>query len=111
MARQFFRGNAENLGTTVEFLIPVRKITISAIANDLMLSVGTKEWGAQSFKVPKNTSVKIDFQSENCGKGVQHLIFWSSGQTLAEYSVSVDEYANVGAGDDLYFNRGVTSNE
>lgn len=108
MARQFFRGMSEHLGTIVEFQPPVRKITLSALANDLMISVGTKAWGAQSFLVPKNTTVKIDFQSENCGKGVQNLIFWSSGEPLAEYSVSVDEYANVAAGDDLYFNRGVT---
>lgn len=109
MAKQFFRGLAPSTGYVLEFQIPVRKITISAINNDLILTVGRQLWSAESFRVPKNTSVKIDFQSENCGKGVVSLILWTSGEPEVEYSISVDEYANVKAGDNSYFHQGVTN--
>ena len=103
MAKQFFRGSAPSSGYVFEFKPPVRKITVSALNNDLILAVGRQLWSAESFKVPKNTSVKIDFQSENCGKGVASLILWTSGEPAVEYSISVDEYANVNAGDNSYF--------
>lgn len=111
MAKQFFRGTAEHSGVVFEFQIPVRKITVSASNNDLLLTVGRQLWTAESFRVPKNTSVKIDFQSENCGKGVVSLMLWTSGEPAVEYSISVDEYANVNAGDNSYFHKGVTVNE
>jgi len=107
MAKQFFRGTAPSSGFVLEFQIPIRKITVSAVNNDLILSVGRQLWSAESFRVPKNTSVKIDFQSENCGKGVVSLILWTSGEPAVEYSISVDEYASVDSGDNSYFHKGV----
>lgn len=103
MARQFYQGNAKSSGTVVKFVKPVRKITISATNARAILNIGTKNTGLGMFSVPANSTVHLDFQSTNCGKGVQNLLVRSGDDIETLYSISVDEYADTSAADDDYF--------
>lgn len=102
MARQFYHGSALSSGTVVKFVKPVRKITFSAISARAVLNIGTAK-SSDKFTVPANSIVHLDFQSTNCGKGVQNLLVCSGDDFETFYSISVDEYADTSAADDDYF--------
>lgn len=102
MAHQFYHGSAKSSGTVVKFVKPVRKITITASSARAVLNIGTAKSGA-AFTVPANSTVHLDFQSTNCGKGVQNLLVYSGDDIETLYSISVDEYADTSAADDDYF--------
>lgn len=103
MAQQFYHGSGSSAGTVVKFVKPARKITVTVTDAVAYLNIGTAKSGSTAFVVVQNSTVHIDFQSTNCGKGVQNLLVWSGGASATTYNISVDEYADTSAADDDYF--------
>lgn len=67
----------------------------------------------QSFALPSEEPVILDFQSSNTGKSVRTLTIHNATASVCTVSISVIEYGDINSGDDSYFLKKtkVTSNE